>query len=315
MHGSTSSARWRAAAALLGVLLLLPAPDARGVIIDTLTGAGNVTAPPDDPGWANVGTVNNGSGVYLGNRWMITANHVGSGDTTLNGATYAVVPGSTIVLTNAGAPGRTANTDLLLYRLTTDPGLPTLAIAATTPEDTAAVTMIGAGRDRGAFTSWLVDTTTTPNTWTVDDVNPTAAGYQWAATRGMRWGTNTVAGEAVWIDYNPGFFVSSFTFKTQFADLGGDSTEAMAAVGDSGGGVFLKNGAAWELAGIMLAIDAYSGQPGGTAVFGNNTYSADLSYYRPQIVGVVPEPSGLLLAVAGGMAAGVAVHRRRRHGR
>jgi hypothetical protein len=309
MNGVIDRAWSRAAAALLGAALLLPAP-ARGVIIDTITGSGNTSAPVDDPGWANMGTVNNGSAVYLGNRWVLTANHVGSGTTTLSGTTYAAVPGSNVIITNNGAPGRTANTDLLLYQLVTDPGLPSLAIAATTPQAADAVTMIGAGRDRGAYTTWLVNTGTVPYTWTVDNVNPNTAGYLWGSTRTMRWGTNTVTGSAAWLDYNPGFFVSAYTFRTTFDDFPADSTEAQAAVGDSGGAVFFKNGASWELAGIMLAIDAYSGQPASTAVFGNNTYAADLSYYRPQIVSVVPEPSGFVLAIAGVACGGSAALRR-----
>lgn len=312
MHGAIGN-RWsRIAAALFGAALLLPAP-ARGVIIDTITGSGNTSAPVDDPGWANLGTVNNGSAVYLGNRWVLTANHVGSGTTTLSGTTYAAVPGSNVIITNNGAPGRTANTDLLMYRLATDPGLPSLAIAAASPEATDAVTMIGAGRNRGASETWFVNVNTTPYTWTVDNVNPNAAGYFWDSTRTMRWGTNAVTGSSAWIDYNPGFFVSAYTFTTTFDDLGGPSTEAQAAVGDSGGAVFYKNGASWELAGIMLAIDSYSGQPAGTAVFGNNTYAADLSYYRSQIVTVVPEPSAfVLVAIAGVAAGGSATLRRRR---
>lgn len=56
-----------------------------------------------------------------------------------------------------------------------------------------------------------------------------------------------------------------------------------------------------------MTVDAYSWQPspGLTAVFSNNTYMADLSYYRSQIVAVVPEPSAAMLAgmaLAGGAA-------------
>ncbi|MFM9024153.1 MAG: trypsin-like serine protease [Planctomycetaceae bacterium] len=311
MHGTIGNTWSKIAAAVLGAVLLLPAP-ARGVIIDTLDGSGNTSAPGDDPGWANLGTVNNGSAVYLGNRWVLTANHVGSGSTTLSGTTYAAVPGSNVIITNNGTPGRTANTDLLMYRLATNPGLPALTIAATTPQTADPVTLIGAGRDRGAFQTWFVNVLTTPYTWTVDNVSPNAAGYFWGSTRTMRWGTNAVSGSSAWIDYNPGFFVSAYTFTTTFDDLGGPSTEAQAAVGDSGGAVFFKNGASWELGGIMLAVDAYSGQPAGTAVFGNNTYAADLSFYRSQIVSIVPEPSAFALAIAGVVGGGLTWLRRRR---
>ena len=56
--------------------------------------------------------------------------------------------------------------------------------------------------------------------------------------------------------------------------------------------VFAKHGGQWQLAGIMVTVDAYSAQPSPelTAVFGNETFMADLSYYRNQIVAVVPEP-------------------------
>ena len=36
------------------------------------------TRPADDRGWDNVGILRGSSGVYLGNRWVVTAAHVGS---------------------------------------------------------------------------------------------------------------------------------------------------------------------------------------------------------------------------------------------
>ena len=43
----------------------------------------NSTTNTSDPGggvpWANVGSVNGGSGTYLGNGWVLTAAHVGAG--------------------------------------------------------------------------------------------------------------------------------------------------------------------------------------------------------------------------------------------
>jgi len=283
-------------AAALGSAALLAATPARGVIIDTQTGTGNTSAPTDDPGWANVGTVNNGSAVYLGNRWAITATHVWTGPTTFGGTTYQNVSGSEITLSNDGA-GPTPYADLVLYQLATDPGLPALTIASSTSARGTAVTMIGSGKDRGAFTTWTI-TGTSPPVWTESSSPVNAAGYLWDSSRTMRWGTNTVAA-AVWIDYfidNP---KSAYAFETIFDVSNNYSAEAQAATGDSGGGVFRKNGGSWELTGIMLVVDAYSGQPTNTAVFGNSTYSADLSFYRSQIMAVVPEPSAVALAAIG----------------
>lgn len=287
-----------AAAAIVGGLW---SASARAVIIDTTTGTGNTTAPADDPGWANVGIVNNGSAVYLGNRWAITATHVWTGPTTFSGTTYQNVPGSEITLSNNGAAGQTPLTDLVLYQLATDPGLPALTIASSTPTNATPVTMIGAGRNRGAFTEWTVNTGTTPWVWTVTSgTGVNAAGYLWDSTRDMRWGTNNIAGAASWITYTIDNEKSVYALRTTFTDFPGSSTEGQAAPGDSGGAIFRKNGGTWELAGVMLVTDAISGQPFGTAVFGNNTFSADLSYYRSQIIAVVPEPSSIALVALGG---------------
>ena len=284
-------------------------PDsALAVIIDSNTGTGNTTAPTDNPGWANVGTVNNGSAIYLGNRWALTATHVWTGSTTFSGTTYAHIAGSEITLSNNGASGQSAYSDLVLYRLATDPGLPSLPIASSTPANGSAVTMIGAGRNRGAFTTWAVNTGTIPYVWTVSSTNVAAAGYLWDSTRTMRWGTNTTSGTS-WVTI-PDNGKSVLSFETTFNDILGNSSEAQAAPGDSGGAVFYKNGGTWELAGMIASIGAFSGQPG-AAVFGNVTYSADLSFYRSQIVTIVPEPSGIGLAAVG-CAAVFFIRRRKR---
>ena len=84
------------------------------------------SAPPsDDPGWANIVSPNGCSGVYLGNRWVLTASHVGAGDVVVGSVTYAVQPGSAIRLRT---PDNSGDTDLALFRLSADPGLPPVAV-------------------------------------------------------------------------------------------------------------------------------------------------------------------------------------------
>jgi len=102
-----------------------------------------------------------------------------------------------VQLTNGGAAGRSALTDLLLYRLTTEPvGVPAVTIAATPPAAGTPVTMIGSGRDRGGFTEWSVNEATTPWTWTPVPSGGDYAGYGSVATRQMRWGTNAISDDA-----------------------------------------------------------------------------------------------------------------------
>jgi hypothetical protein len=71
--------------------------------------------------------------------------------------------------------------------------------------------------------------------------------------------------------------------------------------GDFGGGVFHKNGSTWELTGLIVGVVGFSGQPNPeeNAVFGNETLVADLSFYRPQIMAIVPEPHPVVLAASG----------------
>ena len=284
--------------------------EAQAVVINTLTGAGNTSAPADDPGWANVGVLGVGTGIYLGNNWVLTAAHVGGGSIVLNGGTYAMLAGSGTTLTNNGAPGKSATTDLYMFKLaSTPPGLPDITIASSTAAPGAAVTMIGAGRDRGAFTQWSVNTGTTPWVWTPVSSGGNFAGYQTLSSRSMRWGTNTVDASGIWVADG---FGDVNMLATDFSDSDSPSNEAQAAYGDSGGGVFRKNGSAWELSGTILAVAGYSGQadPGGTPVYGNVMYAADLSFYQSQIVTIVPEPSVTAMLAAAGALAWAAIVRR-----
>lgn len=275
---------------------------ANAVIIDTEFGTGNTTAPADDPGFANVGSRGELSGVYIGNRWVLTANHVGGGDIVLNGGTYSMEMGTGSQLKNPDGFGKSEFTDLYVYRLTDDPGLPWLNIASA-PSVNGAVTMIGNGLNRGDYRSWLVNTNTGTNPWiwTENNVSPNFDGFAWGTGHAIRWGTNVVDGTA-WVNMKPQNVppLHAYSVFTTFDWMSEASSECQATYGDSGGAVFRKNGTLWELAGIIIGVGPFSGQPSNTAVYGNRTYFADLSAYREQIVTItaVPEPGTVGLAVA-----------------
>ena len=82
---------------LLALPLLLAAPAQALVYVSA---QGNTSAPPDDPGWDHMGNVSGLNGIYLGNGWMVTANHVPTGLTMIQGVWYSPVSGSEVQLEN-----------------------------------------------------------------------------------------------------------------------------------------------------------------------------------------------------------------------
>jgi hypothetical protein len=263
---------------------------AYAVIIDSVDGTGNTAAPSPDPGWSYVGTQGGLTAVYLGDGWVLTANHVGAGDVTLLGAVYPYVPGTAVRLSNADE----SFADLLVFAIAPYPVMPLLPIATTGPPLGTDLILIGNGRNRGAATSW--DSNGPPPPGPI-------FGYEWASGHSLRWGANHVE------DYPEELVLGTWSFAS-FFDEGVSLDEGQAATGDSGGAAFALDGSEWKLAGLIYAIGIYTGQPTGTSLYGQRTYSADLSYYRDEILDVVglPEPTG---GVPAGVMLIFALQRRR----
>lgn len=248
------------------VPLATPAP---AVILARGDGSGNTHAPADDFGFANVGQLGE-TAVYVGNGWVITANHVREGAVTLGGVRYPAVPGSRQRLRNASGG---VSSDVALFRLREPlPGLPTLAIRATPPEPGDPVVLVGNGPDRGEAVRF--------------DGHD---GWRWGSTRRLRWGTNRV--HAVGLEVQAGVGDLTRAFSTRLSPVDPSEHEATVAVGDSGGGAFIKNGDAWELAGVLFAASTWDGQPAHTTLYGNVTFAADLSVYRDQILETIGPPA------------------------
>lgn len=253
---------------LLVVLSLLGlGVPAGAVLIASGDGTGNTSAPADDPGFANVGTIGGLSAVYLGRGWVVTAAHVGVGDVTLGGRSFPADPESEVRLVHADGE----QADLIAFRLAEDPGLPSLDVTQATPAPGAKLLMIGHGRNRGDVADYFG-----------------RPGWYWGAGKAMRWGTNVVSGVGADVDTAGR---RTRCFYTDFS-LPGEEHEAQAASGDSGGAVFAATAGGWKLAGVIIAIHAPF-QPTQTALDGNLTYVADLASYRAQLVGAgVLEPAG-----------------------
>lgn len=310
-----------------------------------------------DPGWYNV-SASGSNYVYLGDGWVLSARHVGysssagvSLQTILPGGglgpveTFHRIPGSYYldygydqgtahqyavsnpisILSETGQTISLADsvgthfTDLQLFRINRDPGLPSLSISSgSLPADftrtnAPEVVAVGSGRSRvAAETHWNVNETTNPWTWTETAGAGTRQGYERDAVAVKRFGTNRLAdphpnfngdpndpGATNYSDQFDGVVsdttavleletpdgvtrdvISMMTVFDKSTSPGETDLEFQALSSNSGSGVFYNRSGQWELAGIVHAIFTFSGQPNQTAVYGNTTLISDLSYYN-----------------------------------
>jgi hypothetical protein len=296
----------------LGIIAL--AQTAPGVVV--LSGDTNNTAPAGQPYFGNIGVVGGGSGIYLGDGWVISAAHVAGSlpaSATFGGVGYATAAGTFHHINNPTGSGLSTLTDIVLFRLGTNPGLPSLSIASGSPTVGDAVTMIGNGRTQESSpTYWHVETFPGAgnDVWTeLSPPNPTinAGGFLTTGIKQVRWGENALASVNETIAYGYGDVRSVFTSF----DSGELTQEAQGVSGDSGGAVLHHDGTGWVLAGMMVAVGTHENQPGGntSALIGNITAAADLSFYRNEILAIIPEPSASAMGI---MAVLALLSRRRR---
>jgi hypothetical protein len=280
----------RAAFAVAAVLLSSAAASA--VLIAGADGSAD-TAPFDPPVVANVGVRGGCSAIYLGRGIVLTANHVGAGDVVFNDTVYPYLPGTAVQLRNADG----TYADLVMFEIYPHPELPDLALPSTSPVYGSALLAAGNGRNRGDPLVWDPNGTSAPG--------PTD-GYAWGAGAAVRWGNNNLE------VYPAGGKVFNTNAFGSFFDAGRLLPESQAVTGDSGGAVFALGLGEWKLAGVILGIVQYSGQPGGTTFYGQRTWYADLTYYRSQLEGATTLPESDRTLVPAALLLGWLAARRRR---
>jgi hypothetical protein len=203
----------------------------------------------------------------------------GPGTIVLDGDTYSIVASTRVVIDHDGS----SNADLAAMKIDPLPAqLPVLEILSSSPVLDEKVTLIGKGRNRGAFTTWGND------------------GWEWASPGQTRWGTNLIGGlpdqgppipfaEAEILTGNKvtQALVTDFTKNEDPAE---SPHECHVATGDSGGALFyepVEGSGNWFLAGINFARSAFDGQPADTSIYDNHSYSVDLAHYRLKVLDVI----------------------------
>jgi hypothetical protein len=257
-------------AALLAAAGLVCSAAASAVLLAGPDGAGHV-APFDQPIVANIGVRGCCSAIYLGRGIVLTANHVGPGEVVFAGGVHPYLPGTEVRIRNADG----TDADLLIFEVYPRPDLPALDLPAASPAPGSPLLSAGNGVNRGDPLIWDPNGASAPG--------PTS-GYAWASGSNVRWGNND-------LEVYPagGRVFNTYAFGSNFDD---DRTlaEAQAVIGDSGGAVFALGSGGWNLAGVILGIVQYSGQPANTSFFGQRTWYADLAYYRLQLESAVAMP-------------------------
>jgi hypothetical protein len=230
------------------------------------------TLPPDFPWWEHVTQrrYEGPSVIYLGGGFALTARHVGMGEIILRGEIVPPVASSKRTLLNVnGTPA-----DAMLFEVALPEGfrdLPILPITGEPPRPGEEVLLIGFGRQREKVVE-------------VETEGPSQFGFSWSDKGGKRWGTNRVSS----IDdtlYQGSWTTHSFALDFDPPNSAATTAfEAQAAVGDSGGAVFVKRDGEWLLAGMMTSVTGYSRAPAHTSMYGDSTYAADLTRYRSEIL-------------------------------
>lgn len=236
----------RHAIGLVILLTLSCASPARALIVyensTSIDNTFNTTAPTSGAPWTYVAQVGTppASAVYLGNGFVLTADHINPHGLPikLGSSIYQTI--NTFGTPFQGVQIRTggATIDLRLFKISSPPTLPAIALPSKTFVDTGkSVTMIGSGLGKGAIliesgkSGWLVSTDN--------------------STRVLRWGLNYTDATYTTITYNAWSYPA---LVLPFDPSPARSNEGYGTTGDSGGGIFQKSGTTWYLTGTITTV-------------------------------------------------------------
>ena len=223
---------------LLAAALLACLPSAHAIVLYNPNVAGSTTAPENFGYWNNVVSTNGASGVYLGEGWVLTANHVGTPATiTIDGMVKTVA--SSVQVGNA---------DLRLIRVSNweNISLPSInayqgRLYTTESYDYNGQTYTTQTGIENGKTAYAIGYGAGAGT-------AVTGGYQWNSTYTKRWGLVTLGGDGATIG-------GTNTTTTSYFDRSlGDHAGAF-ALNDSGGGTFYQDdNGIWHLGGIITNV-------------------------------------------------------------
>jgi hypothetical protein len=237
-RGKAMTRSLRAVPAIVATILSLLAavPAAQAVIL--YWSADRATFEPHScvyggSGWQYQGQWSDYLGTPIAPNYFITAKHVGGSvgsAFTYNGQTYTTV---------ASFPSSAS--DLQIWQVNT-PFSAYAPLYTSSNEAGKTMTVFGRGTPRGSAVT----------------VGGVTKGWTWGTSDHVQsWGSNKVDGVS-----DGGSGIGSL-LRFGF-DATGDYYEGSLSIGDSGGGVFIEDGATWKLAGINYGTDGFYSYTGGS---------------------------------------------------
>ena len=237
------------------------------ILLGTGDPGANTSAPTGDlagSGWQFQGIFGQFLGTPISPDSFITAQHVSGASLVFvfNGVTHNLIEGR-----------NDPYSDLTIWKV--DGVFSSFAPLYTGSDETGQrLVVIGRGTQRGAAVI----------------KNGTPRGWLWGGGDGVqRWGENIVT------DIINGGPVNQYVYAV--FDASGPPNEAHLSSGDSGGAVFIKDGAFWKLAGISYAVDG----PFFETSLGGNSFNAALYDARDYYYEDAQAPSGFSL-IAGALS-------------
>ncbi len=255
-------------------VLLAAAPAAKAVIIYGGTGINapaNTTAPVGyEDAWARVGSAGNGTGVYLGNGFVLTAAHVSiNSQLVVDGVTYNAIGNSTI-LKNPN----NSDTDLRLYRIAVGNTTPLfnvdpIAIAptslATNSVNKTEGVLIGTGVGQVELQPVAIPALSN------------AQGFTWAGsgTRAKRWAEAEIGSPTNIAAINGRTIDEAFSSQFKFFE----GLDGAGALNDSGSPLFYLDGGVPTLAGLVHTVTRVD-----YTRVNDSTFFSDLAEYADQLI-------------------------------
>lgn len=306
---------------ITALMLALGAAPAPALVLWGLDNTANLTDPGTGAPWSAVAKVTNsdgsslmGSAVYLGDGFLLTADHVVM-NLTYSFITFDEVAFFSIDPTfNDGVRGYgkqvAPGVDMAVIKLTSLPVSATAATLLPTATESfgasSSATMVGWGVGRNASSP----------------VGTNTVGWGDATTSDKRWGLNAPRTGAM-VSYSVGS--STYTNSSLVTYTGTTNSpnpdnkglgfsEAGATLYDSGSGLFQEINGEWYLIGLTTAVSANGSTTFGLDSVGGGdaNYFARISSYEEEITALVPEPSTVSLVALAGTALGALALRRRR---